>query len=96
MKNEVSQADEPCVIHAYHRPVTVVNELHHPFPQGWQREVWGEVRDTRTVSVCATGHNTIHAALRHWERYGNFPDYCIGRTRDLVEEAVMMLAAARQ
>lgn len=84
---EVAQWIEPCVLHDHHSPVTIINERHHPFPQAWQRAIWGEVRDDRTVSLCATGHNTVHQAIREVEKTGKYPSWCVGRTRDLVEEA---------
>lgn len=86
---------EPCVLHDYHRPLSVVNELHHPFPQEWQRELWGEVRDDRRVSICATGHNNVHAALSWHAAYGEWPRWCVGNTRDLCELALFRLAEAQ-
>lgn len=92
---EVAQWDAPCVLHKFHSPVTIINERHHPFPQSWQRALWGEVRDNRTVSVCATGHNSVHEAIRVFERTQKFPEWCIGSTRDLVEEAFRLRDQAR-
>ncbi len=91
----MTQSKAPCVLHASHSPVTVINELHHPFPQAWQRKIWGEVRDDRTVSVCATGHNNVHQAILNFEFTGTYPSWCVGKTRDLAEEAVTLRAAAR-
>lgn len=73
----------PCGLHTFHSPITVQNELHHPFSQYLQRRVWGEVRDHRLVSLCGTGHNTVHVALRYFEKFHMWPDWCVGRTRDL-------------
>lgn len=84
----VSQDVRPCELHAFHSPVTVVNELHHAFPQEWQNDLWGEIRDKTLVSVCSTSHNTVHAALRYYDKTGTWPDYCIGRTRDLAQYAI--------
>jgi aminopeptidase C len=85
--NEVSQYAEPCVLHKTHSPITVINERHHPFPQAWQIDLWGDVRDSRTVAVCATGHNSIHEAIRYHEQWNKFPDWCRGATRLLAQEA---------
>jgi len=84
----VSQDVRPCELHAVHTPVTVVNELHHAFPQEWQKDIWGEVRDKTLVSICSTGHNTIHAAIRYYEKHFEWPSYCVGKTRDLAVYAV--------
>lgn len=89
------QTAEPCVLHAEHRPVTIVNELHHPFPQEWQKALWGEVRDDRRVSLCATGHNNVHAAITYFEKNGEFPGWCVGKTRELAKTAFDRLAAAK-
>lgn len=83
----VSQEDAPCVLHRHHSPVTIQNEYHHPFPQAWQKNLWGEVRDDRVVSVCATAHNSVHIAISELEKTGKIPLWCVGTTRDLVEEA---------
>lgn len=82
---QVNQDELPCEIHDLHRPVTVINELHHIFPQYLQKEVWGEVRDQRMVSLCATGHNTVTYAWQLFTRKGYWPRFCIGRTRDVCE-----------
>jgi hypothetical protein len=75
--------------------VTIVNELHHPFPQEWQKELWGEVRDDRRVSLCATGHNNVHAAIAYYEKNKKFPAWCVGATRDLAERAFALYEAAK-
>lgn len=77
----VSQEDKPCVLHTDHSPITVVNELHHVFPMEFQNDVWGEVRDNTRISVCSTGHNNIHAAIRYWDKNHRWPDWCRGMTR---------------
>lgn len=92
---EIAQEAVPCVLHASHSPVTIVNELHHPFPQAWQKKLWGEVRDDETVSLCATGHNNVHAAITYFEKNKKFPDWCVGKTRDLAEEAFTRLESAK-
>jgi hypothetical protein len=92
---EVVSWEEPCVLHASHSPVTIINERHHPFPQAWQEQLWGEVRDDRVVSVCATGHNSIHYAIGIVERTGKYPSWCVGKTRDIVEEAFALRTAAQ-
>lgn len=91
---DVSQDAAPCVLHAVHSPVTIVNELHHPFPQEWQKAIWGRVRDHRVVSLCATGHNSVHAAITHRTRHGVFPAWCVGKTRDLALSAFTLRDAA--
>lgn len=91
----VPQESRPCVLHAYHSPITVVNELHHPLPQAWQRRLWGKVLDHRVVAVCATGHNSVHTAIDFFDEYGTHLPWCVGRTRDLVEVAFERLMENR-
>jgi hypothetical protein len=91
---QVGQQAAPCVLHKTHAPITVVNELHHPFPQEWQKEIWGKVNDNRTVSLCATGHNNVHAAITYFEKNKKFPEWCIGATRELAQRAFDLRAAA--
>jgi hypothetical protein len=86
----VGQDVAPCVLHACHAPITV-NEYHDPFPQAWQRRRYGAVVDDTTVAVCATGHNTIHAALSVWEQTGRLPRYATSSTRALCERAIAAL-----
>jgi hypothetical protein len=93
---QATQEDSPCVLHKTHTPVTVVNELHHPFPQEWQKELWGEVRDNRRVSLCATGHNNVHAAIENYKKTNKFPDWCVGATRDLAELAFSRYEEAKK
>lgn len=81
-------------MHKVHSPITVINELHHPFPQAWQKKIWGEVRDDTTVSICATGHNSVHTAINYYEKYNKYPAWCVGTTRDLAERAVTSRAEA--
>lgn len=92
---EVTQQEEPCVLHKVHSPITVINERHHPFPQAWQKNLWGSVRDNRTVSICATGHNSVHSAIVYYEKNGKYPEWCVGKTRDLAEEAFFLRAKAK-
>jgi hypothetical protein len=92
---QISQNVAPCVLHSTHSPVTVVNELHHLFPMEWQRDIWGEVRDRETRPVCSTAHNTIHAAIRYYDKNGVWPTYCVGATRDMAEEAINRREKAR-
>lgn len=85
---------DQCVLHSLHSPVTVVNERHHPFPQEWQRKIWGKVLDNRTEPLCATGHNNVHAAINYYIKQGAWPRWCVGATRDLGEQAFALRAAA--
>lgn len=91
----VAQDSVPCVLHACHSPITVINELHHPFPQEWQKAIWGYVKDNRMVSLCATGHNNVHAAISYFEKNGVFPAWCVGKTRDLAQLAFTRRDEAR-
>ena len=52
-----------CVLHRIHFPKPVRTHMHHVFAQYLQLRKWGEVRDRRTVKVCATGHDDVHHAL---------------------------------
>lgn len=90
----ISQQVAPCVLHRRHEPITTVNELHHVFPKEWQNDVWGEVRDNTRVSVCSTGHNNVHEALRIYEHTGDLPGWCRGRTRLLAQQALDKRQAA--
>lgn len=94
MNYTITQDEAPCYLHKSHSPITVINEEHHPFPQAWQKNLWGEVRDDRTVPLCATGHNTVHYALLKFEQTGKWPDWCVGSTRDLCELAYERLHEA--
>lgn len=91
---QIGQDVKPCVLHTSHSPVTVINEMHHVFPQEWQNDIWGEVRDRTTASICSTSHNTIHAALRYYDKNGAFPTYCVGATRDMAADALRRREAA--
>lgn len=82
------------MLHSTHSPITVLNELHHIFPQEWQRDIWGEVRDQRKASICATAHNSIHVALRAYDRGEGWPAWCVGKTRDLAMLAIVRRAEA--
>lgn len=86
----VTQDSNPCVLHKYHSPVTIINELHHPFPQAWQNKIWGKVKDHTTVSVDATTHNSIHFAIDYFENYKLWLPWCIGLTRDLAKQAFIL------
>ena len=78
---KVTQHDRPCEVHKYHSPITVINELHHIFPQEKQKRVWGEVRDNREVSLCGTGHNTVTQSWLYHDKHLEWPEWCIGESR---------------
>lgn len=84
---QVTEKERPCEIHLLHRPATVINELHHIFPQELQREVWGETLDQRVVSICATGHNTVTQAwlLFLKDNSHDWPKWLVGVSRDICE-----------
>lgn len=91
----VSQGEAPCVLHRHHSPITIVNELHHIFPQAWQRSLYeGRVPDQRLISVCATGHNTIHYALNYYARHHRYPPGIRAGTRDYCDQAMDAMEAA--
>lgn len=81
----VAQWDEPCELHDYHSPVTVINEHHHIFPQELQRKLWGETRDQRVVTVCSTGHNTITYGWQQFLKDYDWPEWLRGRSRIICE-----------
>jgi hypothetical protein len=60
---QITQQKAPCVLHRFHSPVTVINELHHAFPEYMQAHLWGKTLDQTKISICATGHNTLHATI---------------------------------
>lgn len=93
---QINQMVAPCVLHVTHSPVTVINELHHIFPMEWQRAIWGEVRDRETRPICSTGHNTLHAAQRYYDKNGLWPTYCVGATRDMAAEGIRRREAAKE
>lgn len=95
MVRTIKQEVAPCVLHKDHTPITVINELHHVFPKEWQNDIWGEVRDNTRVSICSTSHNSVHEALRIYERDGEWPGWCRGATRDLAEQAIIRRNAAQ-
>jgi hypothetical protein len=88
----------PCVLHKYHEPVTVLNELHHVFPQYLQESVWGKgiTPDQEKRPICATSHNSVHVAITGYLKTGVWPRWCVGKTRDLCEEAIARLNAAKE
>jgi hypothetical protein len=79
---------KPCELHTFHSPVTVYNEQHHVFPEYLQKRVWGKTLDQTKVSICATGHNTVHGAITNYLDKGVWPDYAKGKTLALAKEAV--------
>lgn len=94
MTKRALQTTRPCYLHRFHSPLTVVNEEHHPHPQEWQKALWGKVKDNRTVSLCATGHNTVHYCIDYFEKNGKYPLWCRGATRALVQRAFILQALA--
>lgn len=82
---QITQEEGPCELHAYHNPITVINEGHHIFPQYLQIKVWGEVRDNRKANICATAHNTVHYGIEHYLANGVFPAHVRGKTRALAQ-----------
>lgn len=89
----ISHERAPCVWHATHSPVTIINELHHVVPQAWQDKRYGKVI-LGPVPVCGTGHNSFHEALRRVCNHGEpIPRWCVGKMRDDVEAALAWRAA---
>lgn len=84
----VSQDTEACVLHLFHSPRTVINERHHMLPEAVQMKQWGEVRDKRTITICATVHNSIHYAYDRMMRGLPRPVWCTGKMREVVETMV--------
>lgn len=60
---QINQSVSPCVLHRFHSPVTIQNELHHVFPEYLQKRAYGMTRDKERASMCATGHNTVHLVI---------------------------------
>jgi hypothetical protein len=63
----------PCAVHAEHRPASHVQHRHHVWPLGAGGP---DVRDN-IVTVCATGHENLHALLRLLHKTGGraaFPE----------------------
>jgi hypothetical protein len=86
---KVSQEKKPCVLHASHSPITVINEEHHWVPQAWQLAVWREVR-LGPDPICATSHNSYHEALRRVVNHHEpVPSWCRGRMREEILRAVI-------
>jgi len=80
----------PCVLHLYHSPVSIVNELHHVLPLYLQKQLQLRVPDKTVVPLCGTGHSNVHAAITAYFKTGFWPAWCVGKTRDLAERAVFM------
>lgn len=78
----------PCQLHASHTPITIINELHHIFPEFLQRRVWGKTVDQRKISICSTGHSSVHYAIDTYLRLGTWPSNIVGKTRDLAQLAI--------
>ncbi len=92
----IPHAPAPCVLHATHEPVTILNELHHVFPEYLQKQVWGSTRDTEKRPICATAHNSVHVAITEYLRTSVWPRWCVGKTRDLCEEAIARFTDAKE
>ena len=51
-----------CVLHEYHSPLPWILHGHHVVPLSWTKGLG--LPASRTVPVCATGHEALHSAIR--------------------------------
>lgn len=53
----------PCQCVADHRPLPLIIELHHKFPQAEQKKVYGRIVDNERVALCSNSHDSVHVVL---------------------------------
>jgi hypothetical protein len=75
----------PCVVHSYHAPRAETNHAHHVVPLSWTDAIGAP--EGRTVSICPTGHDNVHVAIRKLLN-GRVPPRLGPRSQALVDEAI--------
>jgi hypothetical protein len=65
------QTTAPCAVHRYHTPTSHINEVHHIWPVG----DGGPDIPANKVTICATGHNSVHHLLDAYRRAGGDPGW---------------------
>ena len=65
------QTTAPCTVHATHQPTPHINEIHHVWPLGHG----GPNVPENKITVCSTGHNSIHDLLDKWLKAGASPGW---------------------
>jgi hypothetical protein len=55
----IRQTSAPCQVHERHVPPTHINEHHHVWPKG----DGGPDIPENVITVCASGHNSIHLLI---------------------------------
>ncbi len=88
-------AAAPCECVRRHVPAATSIELHHPFPQSFQKKRYGRVVDDTTVPLCPTAHTVVHDALRVRLRG---EDYRLGNRylQGIVEEGLRKIKEAEE
>jgi hypothetical protein len=85
------KTSQPCQVHKRHSPPTHVNEIHHIWPLGNDGpNVLGN-----KVTVCATGHNSIHQLLAEWLRLDAKPSWLFRRRYTSGERMLAQLGYER-
>jgi hypothetical protein len=88
-----AQTSAPCTIHTRHDPFSRINQKHHVFPQWLQALVpntnpLAPTVARETVTVCATGHANVHAAINTYITTRAWPAWARGRQKALATEAI--------
>jgi hypothetical protein len=90
MRLEVPQTLDPriykCVAHSTHTPIPWRLEKHHVLLLAWTK-LLGQ-RPSRTVPICPTGHDQIHAAISQLVTGNDELPHRLGPIRPFVEEAM--------
>jgi hypothetical protein len=70
-----AKTSAPCDVHGQHQPTSHINEIHHVWPLG----AGGPNIHDNKVTVCATGHNSIHDLLNQWLKAKGDPGWDVQR-----------------
>ncbi len=85
---QLSTIGTDCALHGpaeHHRPRPFLYQVHHVVLQSWTQKLG--LPDWRTVPLCGTGHDNIHAALRDIIA-GRPPEFYVSpKMKLLVDEA---------
>jgi hypothetical protein len=82
---------QPCQVHVSHQPRSHINEHHHIWPLGHAGPDVGANR----ITVCASGHNSIHALLDKWLAADGDPGWDVRRHYTRGERTVARLGYQR-
>jgi len=81
----------PCQVHNAHNPRSHINEVHHVWPLG----DGGPDITANKVTVCATGHNSIHMLLAAYRKVNGDPGWEVRRHFTTQERAYALIGWLR-